>query len=93
MAKNTNIKIVALTTEGKEYMYSAKSAHKVSKKNAQRIADELNKNACMIPYPDRGQKWFVYEICEFDTAYAFAQTQSFEIRNGYLYEKHYRYAP
>lgn len=80
------MKIVAVTTEGREFMYKSRTAHKVSERSAARIAEALN-NAGFQVDKANGEKWHVYNIDEYSAAYPAAIGKQFTIRNGYLYEK------
>ena len=78
------MKIVAKTYEGQEFLYSRKSAHRVSERSAQLICDVLNENRWTLK---DGQKWHVYEIADWEVDFCGAAYQSFVRRNGGLYEK------
>lgn len=79
------MKIVAVAVKGKEFLYNPKTAHKVSVKSAERICQNLNESRFRLK---EGEIWHVYEIDQYDIRpYSTAETQSFIIRNGYLYEK------
>ena len=78
------MKILAKTTEGAEYLYSVRSAHKVSARSGQKIADALNKYGWQLETPD--EIWHLYDVDEYDTAYDYAQFQSFTIRDGKIRE-------
>jgi len=68
------MKILAITTEGKEFMYKKNSVHGVPQKKAQEICDRLNK----VRYRIRdNEKWFVYEVDKYDDAFYYAQDQKF----------------
>lgn len=71
--------IIAKAVRGQEFMYSARSAHKVSKASGQKIADCLNENRYKI---DDNQVWWVYEIDEYDSAYDYAINQEFKVYKG-----------
>ncbi len=66
--------IVAKAVKGHEYFYSAKSAHMAAKDKASRIADKLNEIGWSLK---DGETWFVYEVGYYDTAYGYAEEQSF----------------
>ena len=70
------MKILAKTTEGAEYLYSVRSAHKVSARSGQQIADALNKAGYQLERP--GEKWHLYDVDEYDTAYDMGLYQSFQ---------------
>lgn len=69
--------IVARAVKGKEFLYSAASAHRVAEKKAQKIADALNKAQYGIT-PE--QVWFVYDVGMYDNAYAYGEMQGFQMR-------------
>lgn len=69
--------VVARSVRGREYMYSAASAHEVAPKKAQAIADALNRAECGIT-PD--QVWFVHIVGMYDNAYAYGEIQKFQMR-------------
>lgn len=69
--------IVARAVRGKEFLYSAASAHRVAEKNAQTIADALNKAQYGIT-PE--QVWHVFDVGMYDNAYAYGEMQGFQMR-------------
>lgn len=71
--------ILAKTITGKEFIYSARSAHKVNKKNAEKIAECLNNCGFMLK---DGEKWHVYEVDQYDNAFIWAEDQTFYITKG-----------
>jgi len=74
--------ILAKAIKGQEFLYSAKSAHKVNKKNAGGIAECLNNCGFMLK---DDEVWHVFEVDEYENAYLYAETQSFYIsKNGAL---------
>lgn len=79
------MKVIAKTMIGSEFIFKPQSAHYVSGKSADQVADCLN----TLRYSLKdGEKWYVYEIDQYDTAYDYAQMQSFYIaRNGSLKRK------
>lgn len=71
--------ILAKSLEGKEFMYSARSAHKVSKASANLIRDNLNS----IRYDLKdGEVWYIHEVDGYDNAYYFAENQGFSVYKG-----------
>lgn len=74
------MKIVAKAMEGKEFLYNAKSAHKVSERSSKIIVDILNN----VKYDlKENETWFAYDIDEYDVRpYEYALSQRFTIRNG-----------
>lgn len=77
--------VIAKSAENREFFYNAESAHKVGKKNAKSICEELNKIRWDLK---AGQVWHIHEVDQYDTAYYYAEFQKFYIRNGYLREAH-----
>ena len=69
--------VVARAIKGREFIYSAASAHRVSEKKAQTIADALNRAQYGIT-PE--QVWFVYDVGPYDNAYAYGEMQGFQQR-------------
>lgn len=69
--------VVARAVKGKEFMYSAASAHRVAEKNAQTIADALNRAQYGIT-PE--QVWHVFDVGMYDNAYAYGEMQGFQMR-------------
>lgn len=55
--------VVAIAVKGHEYLYSAKTAHKVNAKKAGKIAELLNAAAFKI---DAGHIWHTFEIDDYD---------------------------
>lgn len=71
--------IVAITTTGKEFFYNGRTAHKVPRTKADKIADALNAARYGLKY---GQAWHVYEIDIYDAAIEYAVCQSFSTTKG-----------
>ena len=71
--------VLARAKVGSEYMYTVSSVHKVPKSSARKIMDILNDVRWNLK---DGEIWHMYEIDEYDSAYAYAETQRFSIRNG-----------
>lgn len=69
--------VVARAIKGQEFLYSAASAHRVTEKKAQTIADALNRAQYGIT-PE--QVWFVYDVGMYDNAYAYGEIQGFQMR-------------
>ena len=71
------ITVVVKCEKGREFLYSAASAHHVAtKKAAAIIADELNK----IDYDLKaGQVWRLMECDKYNTAYDYAEFQKFTL--------------
>ena len=82
------MKIIAKTIEGKEFIYSATSARKVSERSANKICDIVNQYKFLLD-TSKNEKWFIYEIDKYDIAYDYAQVQSFTIRNGIVTARNY----
>lgn len=75
--------ILAKTNEGTEFIYSIKSAHEVSKAKAKTIMDTLNEKRYQLK---ENEKWYIYEIGMFDSAYGYAETQKFKVRKNTITE-------
>jgi len=71
--------VIAKSVLGREFMYNAKSAHKAPKASAQMICDALNREMWQLK---TGEVWFVHEVDKYDSAYEYAQWQSFHARKG-----------
>ena len=79
--------IVARTETGREFCYSTRSAHKVARKDAEKIAEMLTLAYYHIK---DGQKWYVYEIDEYDASFDYATMQRFYIdKSGNLKRRGY----
>ena len=78
--------ILAKTRAGKEFLYNAASARKVSKASAQKICDIVNENGFLLK---DGELWHIYNIDKYDTAYNYANFQSFTIRKGIVTARAY----
>lgn len=80
--------VVAIAVKGHEYLYSAKTAHKVNAKKAGKIAELLNAAAFKI---DAGHIWHTFEIDDYDAGFVWASEQEFRlgkrglIRRGYAW--------
>jgi len=71
--------IAAKAAAGAEFMYSTKSAHKVSKASGQRIVDALNRIGFDLK---PGEVWHLYNVSEYDNAYYIAESQQFKVYKG-----------
>lgn len=71
--------IIAKTTEGKEYLYSVKSAHKVSKASADYICKICNEYKYRLK---EGEKWNIYDIDAYENAYEVALQQHGRVYKG-----------
>ena len=71
--------ILAITNEGQEFIYNARTARSVSKKSARLICDIANENKYKLK---PGQKWHIYDVDKYDIAFDYAMRQAFRIRNG-----------
>lgn len=70
-------KFVAVTTPGAEYMYRPRTAHYVSRENASRILEALNRSGHLLR---PGEKWHLYTDEGQPVPYRYY------IRSGKLYE-------
>ena len=78
--------IVAITTKGKEFLYSARSAHEVSKRSARKIVDVLNKYRVLLK--NDSDIWHIYEVDKYDMAFDYANDQKFTVYNGIVRRKY-----
>lgn len=79
------MKVVAITTDGKEFLCKARTAHKVSNAGAEKICKILNK--CRWDLKNSNEKWWVYEVGMYDMAYDYAITQDFHLTGRGLKER------
>lgn len=79
------MKVIAKSAKGQEFLYSARSAHKVPTKRADEICEALNK----VQYQLKDDEvWYIHEIDQYDTAYDYAEYQSFGFnKHGDLVER------
>lgn len=68
--------IAAKAAAGAEFMYNARSAHKVSKASGQRIVDALNRIGFDLK---PGEVWHLYEVDQYSPAYYTAESQEFRV--------------
>ena len=80
------MKILAITTAGKEYLYSIKTARAVSDRSAVKITRIINGNKYLL---QPGQVWHCYDIDQYSAAYNAAQFQRFTIRRGVVSDCRY----
>lgn len=80
------MKVLAKTIKGQEYLYSARSAHKVSARSAKTILDIVNEYRFQLK---ENEVWHIYDVGQYDAAYDYAQFQSFTIRNGVVTARAY----
>lgn len=80
------MKIVAKSIEGQEFLYSASSAHSVSKASANAICKALNNARYDLK---EGQVWFVHDIGQYDNAYIYALSQKFYRNRGKIMRSGY----
>ena len=84
MKGDVTIKIVAKSAKGHEFMYNAKSAHKVSEASTKYICDILNEYKYKL---NDDEVWFIHDVDKYDMAYEYAEFQRFTVRNGIVKEK------
>lgn len=78
------MQIIAKSVKGQEFIYAARSAHKVTRGKAQVIADALNNIQWQLK---EGEIWFVHDIDKYDKAYMYAEVQKFTLtKSGTLRE-------
>lgn len=78
------MKVLAISAKGKEFLYNASTAHKVSERSGKVIMDALNEAKYKLK---DGEVWHIHEVDRYDNAYAFASYQEFSIRKGNIYER------
>ena len=69
--------VVARAIKGKEFLYSASSAHRVKPDNAQKICEALNREQYGITLE---QVWHPFDVGMYDNAYAYGEMQGFQLR-------------
>lgn len=77
------MKVIAIACEGKEFLYRANTAHKVSKASANNICKVLNDARYKL---NPGEIWHVFEVSGWENAGIYAETQSFKMYRGRLQE-------
>ena len=78
------MKILAIAPKGKEFIYDYTTAHKVSKRAAVTIRDILNHLNYKL---SSGYIWYIYDIDTYDTAYVYAEEQSFSVYKNHIKER------
>ena len=73
------MKIIAKTTEGKEFFYSRINSYSVPEKSCNRICKALNNAKWDIK---DNEKWLVYDISKLDLENLYASFQKMFICNG-----------
>lgn len=76
--------ILAISVQGKEYLYNPKTAHAVSKRSAETIKIILNTMSWRLK---ENETWFIHEVDEYSAASDYAETQKFTIRKGLVTER------
>lgn len=71
--------VIAKSIAGREFIYNAASARKVSKSSAETILKVLNDMRWRLK---DGEIWHIHEVDEYDNAFYYAQRQAFTIRKG-----------
>lgn len=79
------MKIVAIAVKGKEFLYRASSAHRITSGKAENIAELLNEYKYKLK---DGEIWYVFDADEYSVSYGYALNQSFSLRSGALKERH-----
>lgn len=75
--------VLAKSLKGRDFYYSPRSAHRVSKRSANAIANILNEKVNVID----NFEWTTHEVGYLSEAYAWGESQSFVIRKGIVSEK------
>ena len=73
-------KFIAITTEGKEFLYRPKTAHAFPVSRSSIVLEILNRSRFMLK---DGEKWHIYDA-ECGGGEVYAEHQSFGFRNGRL---------
>lgn len=73
------ILVLAKSIKGQEFLYSARSAHKVSKASANSICKALNDAGYELK---EGEVWHVHQVDKYDNAWVYAHGQEFRVRKG-----------
>ena len=81
MTENKPIMVVAKSAKGHEFLYSARSAHKVSKASANAICKALNEAGYHL---NDGEVWHVHQVDKYDNAWVYAHAQEFRVRKGVI---------
>lgn len=77
------MKVIAISQKGHEFLYSARSAHKVSERSAKTICDICNQMKYQLK---EDQTWFIHDVDHYDDAYMYGLLQEFRIRKGIVSE-------
>ena len=75
--------VLAKSLKGRDFYYSPRSAHRVSKRSAKTIAGILNENVNVVD----NFEWTTHEVGCLSEAYAWSESQSFVIRKGIVTER------
>lgn len=83
------MKILAKTIKGQEFIYSPKTAGRVSERNAQKVCDIVNQFKTLLGCNDN-ECYHVYDVSEYDNAYWYAQNRRFILhKDGTVSVKNY----
>lgn len=77
------MKILAVSVAGREYLYTASSAHAIKENDLDTIRSVLNRSRFRLK---DGETWHVHDVGPYDRAHAYASAQRFFIRSGRVYE-------
>lgn len=84
------MKIVAKSVKGKEFLYSARSAHQVKGLTAEKMCAFLNEQKHDLK---EDEVWHVHDVGPYDNAYGYGAIQMFERkRNGQIVKRGVRSA-
>ena len=78
--------VIAKSVKGKEFLYKAETARKVSARSANTILSVLNEMKWRL---SENEVWHIHEVDQYDNAYYYAQRQAFTIRKGVVSAKCY----
>lgn len=76
-------KMIAMTLEGKEFMYSRVEAYEVSNAGAEEICKALNEKRWRLATPK--EKWHVYDLGPYEREQTLAGVQKLSRRKGSIY--------
>ena len=73
------MKVIAKSIKGREFLYDASSARKVSERSAEKILKVVNDMRWTLK---DNEVWHIHDVDSYDNAYYYARNQAFTIRNG-----------
>ena len=83
------MKILAKSIKGKEFIYDASTAGRVSARNAQKVCDIVNNYKSILGCSE-DEVYHVYDVYECDNAYYYAMNRRFILhKDGHVSVKNY----